>query len=284
MIGLTFHEAAASIGCIIGNIRDDDRIHRCATETHPKKKNGAYRSDGVRGWIRNWETFELATWHEERTERRMAPAKPLPDLAKRRAEEAEAARFAAETAQHMIKIAAWATHPYLARKGFPKALGLVLEDMLLVPGRIGRQVTTLQKIYEDGRKMSLTSGRMSGASFSIGDGPIEILCEGYATGLSIKAALSGMCVRARVTCCFAAANVAEVATKRRRALIVTDNDKPIPQFNGLGTGEYFARRTGLPWTMPPERGTDANDLHLSSGLPALQTLLLDLMQRRSCTA
>jgi putative DNA primase/helicase len=284
MTTLTFHEVAASIGCIIGHVREDDRIHRCATDTHPKKKNGAYRSDGRRGWIRNWETFELATWHEARTERRTAPLKPLPDLAKRRAEEAAAARFAAETAQHMVRSATWTTHPYLARKGFPKTIGLVLEDMLLVPGRINGEITTLQKIYEDGRKMSLTSGRMSGASFSIGDGPVEILCEGYATGLSIKAALTDLCVRARVTCCFAAANVAEVAGKRQRALIVTDNDKPIPQFGGLGTGEYFARRTGLPWTMPPQLGTDANDLHLSSGLPALQALLLDLMQRRRCAA
>jgi len=276
--------SAASIGCIIGNLREDDRIHRCATETHPKKKNGAYRSDGRRGWIRNWETFALAVWHEERDELRRAQVKPLPDLAQRRAEEAIAARFAAETAQHMVKTAAWATHPYLARKGFPKALGLVLEDMLLVPGRINGRITTLQKIYEDGRKMSLKNGSIGGASFSIGDGPLEFLCEGYATGLSIKAALSGMCVRARVTCCFAAANVAEVASKRRRALIVTDNDKPIAQLGGLGTGEYFARRTGLPWAMPPVLGTDANDLHLSAGLPALQRLLLDLMQRRSCAA
>ena len=280
----SFQEAAASIGCIIGNLHEDDRIHRCATETHPRKKNGAYRSDGSRGWVRNWETFELATWHEERTERRAVPLKPLPDLAKRRAEEAAAARYAAETAQHMVKSAAWATHPYLVRKGFPKAIGLVLEDMLLVPGRIDGEIVTLQKIYEDGRKLSLTGGRMSGASFSIGDGPVEILCEGYATGLSIKAALTGICVRARVTCCFSAANVAEVAIKRRRAMIFTDNDKPIPQFAGLGTGEYFARRTGLLWTMPPQMGTDANDLHLSSGLPALQGLLLDLMQRRQCAA
>jgi putative DNA primase/helicase len=284
MSAISFHEAAASIGCIIRNLNEDDRIHRCATDTHPKKKNGAYRSDGRRGWIRNWETFALAVWHEERDERRRGPVKPLPDLAKRRAEEAAAARFAAETAQHMVKTAAWATHPYLERKGFPKALGLVLEDMLLVPGRINGRITTLQKIYADGRKMSLKNGSIGGASFSIGDGPLEILCEGYATGLSIKAALSGMCVRARVTCCFAAANVAEVASKRPRALIVTDNDKPIPQLGGLGTGEYFARRTGLPWAMPPVLGTDANDLHLSAGLPALQRLLLDLMQRRSCAA
>jgi hypothetical protein len=49
---------------------------------------------------------------------------------------------------------------------------------------------------------------------------------------------------------------------------------------GVGTGEFYARRTGLPWAMPPEAGTDANDFHLGAGLPALQALLLKLMQGR----
>ena len=69
-----------------------------------------------------------------------------------------------------------------------------------------------------------------------------------------------------------------------RTLIITDNDKPIPQFGGLGIGDYFARRTMRPCAMPPVLGTDANDLHRSDGLPALQRLLLDLMQRRLCAA
>lgn len=49
---------------------------------------------------------------------------------------------------------------------------------------------------------------------------------------------------------------------------MTENNKPIPQLGNLGTGEYFARRTGLPWAMPSELGTDANDLHRSASLPA----------------
>jgi len=107
-----------------------------------------------------------------------------------------------------------------------------------------------------------------------------VLCEGYATGLSIKAALSGLCLPTRVTCCFSAANVATLAERRLHAVVIADNDKPVAQFGGLGTGEYYARKTGLPWAMPPEEGTDANDFHLSEGLPALQRLVLNLLQAR----
>ena len=78
-----------------------------------------------------------------------------------------------------------------------------------------------------------------------------------------------------MTCCFSASNAATLAEQRRNAVVVADNDRPVAQFGGLGTGEFYARRTGLPWAMPPEVGTDANDFHMSDGLPALQGILLD---------
>lgn len=274
-----FREVAESIGLQLRSILDDDRIHRCATTLHPRKLNGAYRTDGSRGWAKNWETGESANWHAERNAAgRTVRLAPLPSLAERRAEEAERAAWAAKVAQDRIAAATVELHPYLARKGFPKTLGLVLNGKLLVPARIGDKAVSLQEISEDGTKKNLPGGRMSGASFSIGNGPREVLCEGYATGLSLKAALAAIHLPARVTCCFSASNVATVAEQRRHAVIVADNDKPVAQFGGLGTGEYYARRTGRSWAMPPEVGTDANDYHLSAGLPALQRLLLDLME------
>ena len=44
---------------------------------------------------------------------------------------------------------------------------------------------------------------------------------------------------------FSAANVAEVAKHRQHAVIMADHDRPVVQFGGLGTGEHYARRTGL---------------------------------------
>lgn len=276
-----FHEVAASIGVQIRSLLEDDRIHRCTTDLHPKKRNASYRTDGVRGWVKNWETGETVIWHAQQQEqRRTAAPIPLPSLAQRRAEEAERAEKAAKAAQRKIALAKAETHPYLDRKGFPKMVGLVLDRMLLVPARADGRIVSLQEIADDGTKKNLPGGRMSGASFTIGSGRLEILCEGYATGLSIKAALTGLCLPARVTCCFSASNVATVAERRRRAFVVADNDKPVAQFGNIGTGEFYAKRTGLPWAMPPDVGTDANDFHLSAGLPALQALLLDLIQRR----
>lgn len=280
-----FRKVAESIGLRPRKLEDNDRIIRCPTELHPKKLNGCYRFDGKRGWAKNWETNELVTWRaakeEEEARRRRTPPKPLPSLAARRTEEAARAAWAAKVAQEKIAKARHETHPYLDRKGFPKMLGLVYEGRLLVPARIDGQVSSLQEIDADGTKKNLPGGRMSGASFSIGSGLREILCEGYATGLSIKAALAAMHLPARVTCCFSASNVATVAERHRHAVVIADNDKPVAQFNGFGTGEFYARRTGLPWAMPPDVGTDANDLHLKAGLPTLQRLLLDLTQRRA---
>lgn len=273
-----FREVAASIGLQPRMILEDDRIHRCATDLHPRKLNGSYRTDGSRGWVKNWETGETATWHAAREPNvRTTLPQPMASLAQRRAEEAARAAWAAKVAQHKIANATAQTHPYLDRKGFPKALGLVHDGKLLVPARLDGKIVSLQEIAADGTKKNLPGGRMSGASFSIGNGPRDVLCEGYATGLSIKAALAAIHLPARVTCCFSASNVATIAEQRRHAVIMADNDRPVAQFGGLGTGEYYARRTGRPWARPPEVGTDANDYHLSAGLPALQRLLLDLL-------
>src|ERR1700722_14431549 len=166
-----FREVAESIGLKLRSILDDDRIHRCATELHPRKQNGTYRTDGSRGWVKNWETGETAIWHAAREVRRTTPLEPLPSLALRREQEAARAEWAAGVARYKIAKAKAETHPYLARKGFPKALGLVYEGLLLVPARIGNTVVSLQEIDADGGKKNLPGGRMSGACFSIGSGP-----------------------------------------------------------------------------------------------------------------
>ena len=69
-----------------------------------------------------------------------------------------------------------------------------------MPARIDGQLSSLQEIDADGTKRNLPGGRMSGASFSIGSGRLEVLCEGYATGLSVRAALAAIHLPARVTC------------------------------------------------------------------------------------
>src|SRR3546814_11157496 len=79
----------------------------------------------------------------------------------------------------------------------------------------------------------------------------------YATALSIQAALKRLYRRASVVVCFSASNLAHVA-KSLGGRVVADHDES-------GTGERAARETGLPWCMPPDVGTDANDMQQARG-------------------
>jgi putative DNA primase/helicase len=94
------------------------------------------------------------------------------------------------------------------------------------------------------------------------------LCEGYASGLSARAALRDMGRDSQVIVCFSAGNLVHVAPHvRRPALVMADNDES-------GAGRRAAEESGLPWVMPPDVGCDANDWHQRYGLRALVKLML----------
>lgn len=192
-----------------------------------------------------------------------------------------------------------ARHPYLARKGFPDELGLVHDapwrhfpagwlgeamgkampegegPFLIVPGRVGRKITTVQFITAAGEKKNILRGVMGGASHRIAVGRETWVCEGIATALSVRAALRLLGRSATVLSAFSAANVAKVASGIQGAIISADHDKPLPQLHGKGTGEFHAAASGCRWVMPPMLG-DFNDMHQSEGLRAVAMLLREI--------
>ena len=187
-------------------------------------------------------------------------------------EDRERQQAAATLAERLILKATVQIHPYLERKGFPHATGLVLQDYLLVPMRHHQSgaLQSLQRIAEDGSKRFLSGGKAGGAVFALGrsrgnDAPW--FCEGYATALSVKAALKQLSLNAPVVACFSAANLQAVAHK---GYVVADNDSS-------GTGERYAKATGLPYWMPPDVDTDANDFHLAYGIGKLASELRGLL-------
>lgn len=203
--------------------------------------------------------------------------KPSPrprDYAKERAErlaEQERREAAASKALDMIEAAEFLTHPYLASKGFPDHAGFVLGGKLLIPMRdhATRRLNSIQTIDANGKKMFLPGGRAKGSVFALGTDHETYLCEGYATALSVKAALTALYRKARVVVCFSAANIAHVA-KSMGHFVVADHD-------ANGTGQRYAEQSNLPWWMPPELG-DANDYFLQHGA---QSLGKELNQLRS---
>lgn len=217
----------------------------------------------------------------------------------RQRREREESEKAAEVARRIVQSATQAKHPYLTGKGFPDELGLVHEapqskfplgqlgdamrrampdgegPWLIVPGRIEKNIATVQFIGPDGAKKNLLRGRMGGAAHRIATGAETWVCEGIATALTVRAALRLLGRSATVLCAFSASNAAMIAGSVSGAFLATDNDKPVPAFDGLGTGEYYARKSGRTWAMPPEAG-DWNDYQKDHGLRAVAMLLREV--------
>jgi putative DNA primase/helicase len=247
----------------------------------------------------NWTTGEQRTFRLNSDD-----GQPVATRAPRRDPEAErrAAQEQAEVERictAIVRACAPASHPYLAAKGFPQETGLVVDDLrrlipshdlgkaiaralpegdgpwLIVPGRIGSNLATVQIIAPDGGKKNLYRGKMGGAAHRIATGRETWVCEGIATALSVRAALRLLGRPATVLCAFSASNVAKVAAGIPGSIIAADHDKPLEQLHGLGTGEFYARATGLRWVMPPELG-DWNDHHKAHGLRAVAIALREV--------
>ena len=142
--------------------------------------------DGVS--VVNWQTQARKTIRVNGQITDTAPARRRDDALDRRLreEQAEAARVSAA----IVQACQQARHPYLAAKGFPDEIGLIHAapwrhfpegefgkalawsmpegegPWLIVPGRIGAKVVTVQFIGPDGAKKNILRGQMGGASCS----------------------------------------------------------------------------------------------------------------------
>lgn len=229
-----------------------------------------------------------------------APAALRRDPARDRQDEAERREIVAACAR-IVAGCTPETHPYLARKGFPQELGLVCHDawrhlpqgsfgeavakysipegdgpLLVVPGRSAGRLTTVQFITPEGAKKNILKGVMGGASHRIATGRETWVCEGIATAMSVRAALRLLGRRATVLCAFAAQNVGRVASGIPGAIIAADHDKPVETLCGLGTGEFYAARSGCVWVQP-QAVEDFNDMHQREGLRAVAQRLREVI-------
>ena len=191
---------------------------------------------------------------------RSSPVPPITRKPRTSAQDQQTLTKAIKKAQWIIDHSTTSTHPYLIRKGFPDHKSLTWEEKLVVPIRDWRgSLLSVQLIQEDGTKRFQLHTKVKGGRFVLGSGPERWVVEGFATGLSVKAALDSLYRRARVLVAFSAANILEVA--RRGDRIVADHDPG-------GQGEKYARGTGCRWWMPTQPG-DACDVHCRDGLDIL---------------
>ncbi|HEY8879192.1 MAG TPA: hypothetical protein VIN03_16610 [Roseateles sp.] len=266
---MTFQEFCRAHGLIVDHL-ESGRWVRVSTTDHPRKKNGAYKYLGDIGWVQNHATqVEVSLWRPDAN----APAIDTQAIANKAAEferrMVQGWARAAERAQSLIDGSVTTEHAYLHNKGFGDMRGLVNDEALIVPMRhwrtnelVGAQ--TIRWLSDELRfeKKMLSGMRAKGAVFRFGS-PQDArtwLVEGFATGLSVQAALRALSMRDSVVVCFSAGNLIHVATQLSGELFVfADNDES-------GAGKRAAIETGRPYCMSGEVGEDANDLHKRAGL------------------
>lgn len=272
---MTFLEFARSFGIIIDDYPAVGRWVRLPTEDKPKHRNGAVKWMVDHGFVQNHATHtEVAVWRPDNAAPIDHAALARVTKASRLDIEAKQKR-AAEKAEWILSQCELSTHPYLESKGFPEERANVWTTdkarLLVIPMRVGEKIVGCQLIDEAGGKKFLAGQRTTDAAFVIqGKGP-AVLCEGYATALSIRAALTAMKARYTLFVCFSAHNLGRIAKVLPAGLVVADND-------ASGTGERVARETGWPYFMPPTLGHDFNDFHRATTLfkcsQALRSALL----------
>ena len=278
---MSFLDHAIEHGLIVEYVVPDGRWHRTPTVDHPRKKNGAYIWDSVSGAVKNWATMDgYATYRDGKSER-IGQSEWKARQAISRASEAARQSEAKATAATMLNRAVIDIHPYLSTKGFPQERGLVLDGELLIPMRdfgLYKRLNSLQRISADGQKLFLPGGKAKGSVFLIGPfmARERWLVEGYATGLSVRAALHELHRDAQVVVCFSASNLTHVGRLVKPlsipAFVMADNDKS-------GAGAKAAKETGLFWTMPMIEGYDANDWHREYGIRDVVGMIRDLTPR-----
>ena len=222
-----FRDAIAAAGLtppheIIG----DGSLQRFSSSGNPRDKAGWYvfhddeRPAGRFGCKR---TEVDVTWSSKSSreftpEEKAAWKKKMQDAAAKR--EADRLRDNAEAAAQAADLWARAQpddHLYLDRKEIQCIGARVLGDELLIPVKhSAKELVGLQRIYPDGTKRFVKGTPLAGGYCTLGtpskDGTV-VICEGYATGVSIHLA-TGWCV----VVAFNAGNLRAVTDKIRKAL------------------------------------------------------------------
>lgn len=284
---MTFVEFCRAHGILLDHNPEFGVWKRYATEDKPKKRNGAVKYMGDHGFAQNWATDIAAdVWMQD--DRPVSPelrAKIERELSilraeaqkKREREQAEAAR----KAEWIIKQARPSVHAYLALKGFNEERGLVWNcqdkdeatgevvnnKLLIVPMRVDGRIVGCQMIDETGNKKFLKGQRTHGAVFAMDNRGREVLCEGFATALSVRAALEHLRIRYKLLVTFSAGNLARIAESLPDCFIVADRDAPteqVPEPGGMGL--KVALESKRPFWIADEEGIDFNDYARNVGM------------------
>ena len=274
---MDFLDFASSFGIIIHDYPPIGVWKRYPTDDHPRSRNGAVKFLGTVGFVQNHAMDTIVSvWKPDAEDRANLPS--MTDMRRQQQEQEQETRRkqgeAARKAVTMLNQSGYSSHAYLRAKGFEKEQGNVYhkdgKPVLLIPMRVGGSIVGVQQIDEDGGKRFLYGQRSAGASFVFSNNGLNILCEGYATALSVRAAMTQIKRRYNIYVCFSAGNMKKIGLDLKSGLVVADNDHS-------GTGQQAAEDIGWPYWMSDSVGEDANDYMLRVGLFGFSQSLTQLM-------
>jgi putative DNA primase/helicase len=279
-----FVQFARATGLDITSVIASGKIIRCGTTLHPRSKNGAYMFDGKFGWTQAWDVDGEVNIYGEKKE--FTPADRDEWLKRKQAQEAQQVAInqrAIQKTKALIQASEMKTHDYFIYQHLNNSVGHVTTNNELVIPMFslnaelqGAQIITFNSDLKKFEKKMIYGTKAKGAIHRLGNkNALEtILCEGYATGLSIKLACDMARLNASVMVCFSANNLVEIAQKiTGKCYVFADNDVS-------GVGETSAQKTGLAYVMSDVIGDDANDLHRKSGLIAVLKKVMEVRAKK----
>lgn len=267
---MNFQQFAETHGLIITHLVTDKWV-RVPTVDKPHSKNGAYIYDGQSGAVQNWAIHDKpVSWKSKE------PYRPDP-LAKEKREKAERERIerqvkAAKKAGWIMSQAKEGTHPYLARKGFPTQKCYIWNELLVLPTREGDKLVGCQLISADGTKKFLTGQKTKGVSLVMDNKGVDIVCEGFATAMSVRRAMKHLKQRYKIHICFSASNMVEIGTKLKNPIVIADNDP---------MGIRTAKKIASDYWVAEAEGQDFNDAEIALGTEAVAQSLAPFIHSRA---
>jgi len=283
---MDFQSFAMAHGLQIHYLQPADKVQRCPTVDKPRSKNGAWFWDGFKGWVSDWAQGGELHWFDNPQAKEWTDADRKAWAQRKQAamhRQSDGWSRAATQAGLMLQDTELKTHDYLLYKSLPDSVGLVNEaNELLIPMRNfetnalqGVQVVRWLADERKWEKKMLPGMRAKGCVLRLGpkQAAESILCEGFATGLSIDLAVRLMRLNMAVLICFSDSNMVHVATMvKGRAYCYADNDSS-------GAGQRAAEKTGVQFCMSDVVGNDANDDHKQFGLMAVAARINKLRLR-----
>lgn len=262
---MNFQSFAETHGLIITHLITDKWV-RVPTIDKPQSKNGAYFFDGQSGAVQNWAVHEKpVSWRDKEYKPDPLAAEKREKARKLQAEKQEKAR---KKAGFIMNNTIESTHPYMVNKGFPRQKVYVWNNLIVLPMRIDGKLVGCQLISEDGTKKFLSGQVTKGASLVIDNKGMDIICEGFATGMSIRNAMRHLKKRYKIHICFSAGNMVEIAKSLHDPFVVADHD-PV----GIRT----AQKIGRYW-LSDKDGEDFNDAEQRLGVEEVSQSLLTAIE------